>query len=92
MRRFEWNALRMGDHVRVHEGAGSELSAGVIAAVEVRHGSNGVGIRVGPSVLWPARMTVHLGQRSEQCWRCDAPVSGSDASDLHRPASPLLQS
>jgi hypothetical protein len=76
MKRFEWNSLKVGDRVQVHESSGVDLSEGVITAVERKKGSNGVGVRVGRTVLWPARMTVHLGQRSEQCWRCDEPVRG----------------
>jgi hypothetical protein len=79
MRRFQWNALGVGDRVSVHEGPGPGLTTGAVDTVEVRATTNGVGIRtadagVGWQVLWPARMAVHLEPRdiAERCWRCEA--------------------
>ena len=78
MMRFEWNALRVGDAVRLHPDGGA-LVAGVVAFVDVRRGSNAIGIRgaaVGDRVCWPSRMTVHsaLGDNDalDPCLRCAA--------------------
>jgi len=77
---FEWNALRTGDHVLVHDprSADMTLTAGVVANVDTHKGANGVGIRVGANnsetaVLWPSHMAVHHdpGHPTEACWRCD---------------------
>ncbi len=75
MLRFEWNALRKGDHVVVHDPRTTEmtLTEGVVSGVD-RHG---VGIRVAgnsgeTAVLWPSPLVVHRHPRdpSEACWRC----------------------
>lgn len=81
MIRFQWNALRVGDHVRVH-GDGGVLQDGAVAFIDVLEGSNGVGIRVagagGNAVRWPNRLAVHnpKGDVDDPCARCDAPTSG----------------
>jgi hypothetical protein len=96
MVRLEWNALRMGDHVLVHDPNDAEmrLVAGVVALVDTARGSNDIGVRIssngGPSsVARPARLTVHSDPRNlaEACWRCDAiaaaaplAVAGNSAS------------
>lgn len=80
MRIFEWNSLRVGDHVLVHDDLDPalQLSDGVVTVVETRQRlANDVGIRVGPrgaSVRRPRRHAVHLApvDRREDCWRCDA--------------------
>jgi hypothetical protein len=73
--RFEWNALRKGDHLLVHDPRTTEmtLTEGVVSGVD-RHG---VGIRVfghngDTAVLWPSHLAVHGHPRdpSEACWRC----------------------
>ena len=85
MLRFEWNALRVGDAVAVHDpaDAGFALLAGTVAMVEPRRakrGGNGVGIRVetgsAQRVVWPSSLTAHLGPPDpiENCWRCGALV------------------
>jgi hypothetical protein len=77
--RFEWNALRTGDHVLVHDPRSAEmtLTDGVVASVDARKGVSGVSIRVGDSggetaVLWPSHIVVHRDpvDPSEACWRC----------------------
>ena len=79
MLRFEWNALRPGDHVVVHDPrtAGMALTAGVVTGVETHKRVNGVGIRVGAAhgdtaVLWLSSFVVHHDPRdtTEPCWRC----------------------
>ena len=80
MLRFEWNGLRVGDKVLVHDAGSAELAlvSGTVATVNTRKGSNGVAIRVaaaggGAVVWWPARFAVHLDPRdpTERCWRCE---------------------
>jgi hypothetical protein len=78
---LQWNALRVGDRVLVHDDAdvSLRLQPGVVAIVQTAHGSNDVGVRVpsefAPStVVRPSRLSVHLDPRdaTEECWRCDA--------------------
>lgn len=96
MVRLEWNALRMGDRVLVHDlnDAQMRLVSGVVALVDSARGSNDIGVRIssnsGPSrVARPTRLSVHADPRdvAEACWRCDAiaaatpvAVAGSRAS------------
>ena len=75
MMRFEWNALRIGDRVRVHRGRDALLDGDVVF-VNVTPGPNGVGVHVdgGPiAVWWPSFLDVHLavGGVPEPCPRCD---------------------
>jgi hypothetical protein len=84
MLRFEWNALRVGDRVVVHEPWGTEgpLLAGTVAMVEMKRskrGANHVGIRVvadggGHRVAWPPYLAAHHDppDPTEDCWRCEA--------------------
>jgi hypothetical protein len=78
--KFEWNALRSGHKVLVHDPGSAEmaLTAGVVAVFETHKGANGVGIRLPVKggedvVLWPSRLVVHPDPRdaTEPCWRCD---------------------
>ena len=78
---FEWNALRAGDRVVVHDGAtdASALFPGVVTSVNmrVRKGYNGVGIRIAATgglhdIVWPSPFVVHLEGPDERCWRCQA--------------------
>ena len=79
MLNFEWNSLRKGDRVLVHDPGSADLAlvAGVVAWVDRRKGANGVGIRVTASggeavALWPSSLTVHADppDPAEPCWRC----------------------
>jgi hypothetical protein len=79
MLKFEWNALRVGNKVLMHDprDVGMRLLGGVVTMVATVAGSNEVAIRVAPNgetaqVLRPRRLTVHLDPRdlSEPCWRC----------------------
>lgn len=78
---LQWNALRTGDHVFVHDSSHDDmrLLPGVVAMVDTGDGSNDVGIRVMPvngpsSVQRPFRLTVHLDplDPAEVCWRCES--------------------
>jgi hypothetical protein len=80
MVRLEWNALRVGDHVLVHDGddAGMSLVPGLVALTDTAAGSNDIGIRITPTrVVRPSRLAVHNDPRdlTESCWRCDAAAS-----------------
>jgi hypothetical protein len=84
MVKLEWNALRVGDKVVVHDSSdpAMQLVPGTVALVETARRSNEVGIRVvaagGRSiVLWPSRLAIHADplDPGEDCWRCDAIVA-----------------
>lgn len=88
MLKLEWNALRVGDVVMVHDARDSELTLirGVVLMVDTRASKSkvsGVGIDVGAAdgreVVWPAYRAVHLVADApvEDCWRCDARVLAS---------------
>jgi hypothetical protein len=76
--RFEWNGLRRGDVVFVHQPLLTHQTAarGVIDSVTVlAHRGNDIGIRLDEGdghVVWPAWPAVHRGPTdSGNCWRCD---------------------
>jgi hypothetical protein len=84
MMRFQWNALRVGDRVMVHDASDAHLGAiaGVVSIVDTKVGSNDLGIRVGTGdaptrMVRPTRLSVHLDPiaGTEDCWRCDAMAS-----------------
>ena len=75
----QWNALRPGDHVLVHDDAdrAMPLLSGVVATIQTAASSNDVAIRIcvptgGHGVRRPGRLAVHLPQLDprEACWRC----------------------
>ena len=81
MLRFDWNALRPGDHVLVHDDGDITLALhdGVVAMIDPGPESNDVGIRLDaaggePTIVHPRRRAVHPApiDRREPCWRCDA--------------------
>lgn len=77
---FQWNALRVGDRVMVHDDLDPDLALhhGVVRIVQTRQSTpNEIGIRLDspPSVLLqPWRHAVHLMpmDRGSSCWRCAA--------------------
>jgi len=83
MLRFQWNALRPGQRVNVHDPADHEMALipGVVVMTEShfgRRGTNGVAIRVTGAdgttrVVRPSHLAVHLDpiDPGEPCWRCD---------------------
>jgi hypothetical protein len=84
MTRLEWNALRVGAKVFVHDPAdlGMPLLPGTVAIVETTRRSNDVGVSVADKahrarVVRPNRLAVHSDpmDSSEECWRCAAIVS-----------------
>ena len=78
MLKFQWNALRRGDTVFVHDSsdANLDLHAGVVTLVDVRPSGHDVGIRLTTgtptgSVVRPGRFAVHLAAGDDHdCWRC----------------------
>jgi hypothetical protein len=78
MWKFEWNALRPGDRVVVHDDddSGLGLDEGVVEIVETRVGGNDVAVRLAGSSLLirPRRLAVHLSpvDSRDACWRCEA--------------------
>ena len=78
---FEWNALRAGDHVMVHDDNDPNLTLheGVVWIVQTRAGApNDVTMRV-DGTLWRARRdAVHLLPLDRRgCWRCRAAGAGA---------------
>ena len=83
MNRLEWNALRVGDRVLVHDetDARAPLLPGRVTQVDEASGSNEVAIRVSASrgkteIVSPPRLSVHLDDLdpAARCWRCEARV------------------
>jgi hypothetical protein len=94
MNRPEWNALRVGQHVLVHDESdpASPLMPGRVTEVEPARGFNAVTIRVSPlgertRIVQPSRLAVHLDSSDpiESCRRCESRFSSMRPS---RPASP----
>jgi hypothetical protein len=81
MQAFQWNALRVGDDVCVHDDdtLDLDLHAGVVMVVQTHpHEANDVGIRLGGddrAIVYPRRHAVHLGRGGVRpgCWRCQTP-------------------
>jgi hypothetical protein len=82
MLRFEWNALRVGDAVVVHDARGRDPArSGIVVMVDTKRGrrlANGVGISLGEGdgyrVVWPSFLAVHCDPVGsiDDCWRCAA--------------------
>ena len=84
MLRFDWNSLRVGDDVVLHDPGDTHLTLvpGVVGMVDSKtrkRGVNRVGIRVGhgpdSQVLWPSHLAVHNNASpdpADPCWRCTA--------------------
>ena len=76
---FEWNGLRAGDRVFMHDGtkAARAVVPGVVTAVELHKVYNGVGITVAraggrQAIVWPSPFVVHHDASDQRCWRCQA--------------------
>ena len=81
MNKLQWNALRLGDSVLVHDPRDStmRLVPATVTLVDTRRRANDIGLRVASvnersSVVRPNRLAVHLDplDGTEDCWRCDA--------------------
>jgi hypothetical protein len=86
---FQWNALRTGGRVLVHDDDAPDLAteSGVVAIVRTRRGStNDVAIRSETTgrIVRPRRLAVHLlpPDRRFSCWRCDAAARSGTADGL----------
>lgn len=87
---FQWNALRVGDRVMVHDDHDPELELheGAVRLVQTRQrGANEIGIRLddpASEMLRPRRHAVHLLPIDPgfPCWRCDA-IAASPADVDH---------
>jgi hypothetical protein len=82
--RRHWNALRVGDHVLVHEDTDRELAVvpGRVVAVRPADGCNELEIRIKPvgarsTIVHPRRLEVHLDELEpdRHCWRCNIPAT-----------------
>jgi hypothetical protein len=91
---FQWNSLRTGDRVLVHDDQdpGLALHEGIVELVETgRWYTNDVVIQIDhdvPARVRPRRHAVHLlplDRRS--CWRCDAIAAHDAPSEAERPAA-----
>jgi hypothetical protein len=80
MIRLQWNSLRVGHHVLVHDDddAAMMLVPGRVTMIQTTDGSNDVTIRISPPggptrIVQPRRLAVHLdtGEATERCWRCE---------------------
>lgn len=85
MIRAQWNALKVGDHVVVHDVDGDPMALvpGRVARIDAAAGSNDVVIRLTPERgparhVTPSRLAVHLdaGDAAERCWRCEPSPPG----------------
>jgi hypothetical protein len=84
---FDWNSLRVGDRVVVHEHAKDLYrlpQRGLVEFVTVRRPINAVGIRVqspsGSRVLWPTRQEVHAATSgAATTWRDCVPTDDQHA-------------
>ena len=88
---FQWNALRTGDAVMVHDDADptAALHPGRVHTVEsgLGTGGNDVGVRlaVGGSTIRPRRAAVHTSATgSRDCWRCHLLAAHRAAHDRTR--------
>jgi hypothetical protein len=79
MIRLDWDALRVGHHVLVHdeEAEGLPLALGRVTGIETDGGATAIAIRISPAmgpsrIVRPRRLAVHLDLQNldERCWRC----------------------
>ena len=78
MLKFQWEALRRGDTVFVHDASDADLGlrAGIVTLVDVAPSVHDVGLRLitgtpTGSVVRPGRFAVHLAAGDDHdCWRC----------------------
>jgi hypothetical protein len=91
MLKFQWNALRRGDHVLVHDVDDPKLAlrAGVVTLIEPQRSGQDVAIRYTtgtrtPRPVRPGRFAVHFDpiDEGDGCWRCienRRPTNDTDA-------------
>jgi len=98
MLKLQWNALRPGDPVAVHDDATSHspLSDGVVVRVQKAADSNDVAVQFNRTtaqervVVHPHRWSVHQVPRdpTEACWRCEAASDRGERRTSARRAAP----
>jgi hypothetical protein len=88
---LEWNALREGDHVLVHDDTNRGFPLHEAVVVVAGMGRNNVTVRVAgrgaeAGLVRPRRLAVHLMPLApmEPCWRCDVGSAGQDAARADR--------
>ena len=91
---FQWNSLRVGDPVIVHDDAPltHPHQEGTVRIVETRFGANDIAVRLANGVLVrPRRGAVHSVETgSRDCWRCHMLTAGNDAATRQRLGVPDL--
>jgi hypothetical protein len=87
---FQWNALRVGDHVTVHDdhNLSGPMHAGSVRIVQTAPGTSGndVAIRLDEGrLVRPRRGAVHTTSTgSRDCWRCHMSAAHLAAHDRSR--------
>ena len=80
MLKFDWNALRIGDRVLVHDAESPQLTLllGVVTMIDARKGAKRAGVLFDSSddqrsIRWPSYLTMHRDPRgpTDRCWRCE---------------------
>jgi len=92
MLKFQWNALRRGDHVLVHDDDDPKfaLRAGVVALIDPQRSGQDVAIRYTTGTraarpVRPGRFAVHFDpiDDGDGCWRCTD--AGRDLGSSRQP-------
>ena len=85
MRGFQWDSLRRGDHVLVHDAATPDLRLrpGIVALLDATGRRRDVAIRYtdgadAGSVVRPGRFATHYDPLTDadSCWRCAEAKAG----------------
>lgn len=80
MLKFDWNALRIGDRVLVHDAESPQLTLlpGIVTVIDARKGAKRAGVRftgreAQRGIQWPSYPTMHRDPRdsADHCWRCE---------------------
>jgi hypothetical protein len=94
MLKCQWNALRRGNHVLVHDASDANLSlrAGVVTLVDTHRSGHDVGIRFTTGTptahtVRPGRFAVHFDpiDDDDDCWRCRDNRPRTHDTDVGRP-------
>ncbi len=83
MTQFEWDSLRRGDRVSVHDASREHTAVlydGIVAIVGTSRRQRDIGIRMldNDTIVWPPRMRVHRKPVAvdESCAWCRATAEG----------------
>jgi hypothetical protein len=89
MIRLQWNGLRVGHHVLVHDERDHDmpLVPGTVELVQTAAGSNDLAIRISSAdgsttLVHPRRLAVHLTTLDphEDCWLCTIDAAATAAA------------